>query len=223
MMVSKASLVIGLYGGISTALFSFIEEKNFTAPFLISIPLAILAGVLLYINISLSEEYENKARARKKHSYCDYFWTMSFVIGEAMGIFTCWVIQAMSWNMCVGVTLWAGIYGFSHGFSHDINLTRDLLTNAKVKKPEIYVEWLKLEHNNAQTSFQLYISLLGLVVTGGIVGYFLYQGSFWSPGMQSTLVITIWGILGMWFGILGPIQYKMYLLRKKIRELASAS
>lgn len=218
MIVSKVSLGIGLYGAISTALFSFLDEESFTVSFFISILLAILTGVLLYINISLSEKFENE-----EHSYCGYFWTITFVLGVTMGILTCWVIQAIYWHMCLAFTLWAALYAFSHTTSHEINLTKDLLINAEVKEPEIYAEWLKLEHGCAQTTFQVLISMIGLIVTGGVVGYFLYQGSFWSPGMQDTVIIAVWGLIGVWFGILGPLQYKMYLLRNKVRSLSSAS
>jgi len=73
---------------------------------------------------------------------------------------------------------------------------------------------------HACTSFRTYISLLGLLVIGGIVGYFLYVGDFWSPGMVDAIIVTIWGVVGLWLGILACLQDMMGELRKNMKKLA---
>jgi len=223
-MVSRSAFGIGLYGTISVALFATIVEKGFTAPFFTSVPLAILNGALLFLNISISERFENRyARKQEDHSWCPYFWTMTFAIGAVMGFVACWCVQELYWNMHIAVVLWAGIYSFSHGISHGVKIYKSQLKNTNpkdFKHSQIYIEWLKLEHDFIQTSFRSLVSLLSVLVIGGIVGYFLYVGDPWGPGMQDTVIVTIWGIVGLWFGILGPFQEIMYDLRNKIRELA---
>jgi len=225
-MVDRAALGVGVYGSATIALLSFIAEKGFTDHFFMSVPLAILTGALLFINVFASERFEKRyVSDQDNHSWCPYFWTMSFIIGALMGLATCWIIQAFSWNMCVAVILFAGIYGFSHTTSHGANLNKKLLENAKpsnIKHKEIYAEWLKLEHDANEKAFRNLVSVITLLVTGGIIGYFLYVGDFWSPGMQHTVVITVWAIVGVWFGVLAPIQQNMYELREKLRRLGSS-
>jgi len=224
-MVDRAALGVGVYGSTTIALLSFIAEKDFTDHFFMSVPLAILTGALLFINIFASERFEKRyVSDQDNHSCCPYFWTMSFIIGVLMGLATCWIIQAFSWIMCVAVVLFAGIYGFSHTISHGANLNKQLLENAKpsdIKHKEIYVEWLKLEHDTNERAFRNLVSAITLLVTGTI-GYFLYVGDFWSLGMQQTLVVAVWAIVGAWFGVLAPIQQNMYGLREKVRRLGSS-
>lgn len=201
----KAPLGIGIYAGISTVLFSFIKEKDLTANFVAGIVLAFATGILLYINVSFSEKHEELALKKNDHHYCPYFWTMTFILGTGMGLLTCWILNALHWwNLCLAFTIWAGIYAFSHVLSHETNVLEHHLKNINVKpnKDDIFIDWLKLDHNFSQNVFQILISIIGLIVTGGIVGYFLYKGDFWSPGMQSTVFATIWGIIGLWFGVL---------------------
>lgn len=214
--VKAYALGIALYGFISTILLTLVARPN-SVTLLAVIVSTLLFSVLIYLNISLSEDRER---------YRGYDWTMTFVIGEVMGLLACWIVQAVYWNTVLGVTIWAGIYAFSHLVITDVKEIKDQLevpTENSWKARQVYAEWLKLEHNHAQTVFQVYISLIGLVITGGIVLYYLEQKiSFWSTSMQGTLVITIWGIIGLWFLILSPLQDKMYHLRKKIREMATS-
>ena len=205
-------------------LFSFIKEKDFTISFVGSIVLALVTSILLYINISFSEKHENHAFEIDDHHFCPYFWTMTFVLGSGMGLLTCWVLQALHWwNLCLGFIIWAGIYTFTHVTSHDTNLIEKTLEHTKVKegKDAIFVEWLKLDHNCSQTAFQILLSSVGLFVFGGIAAYFIYQGRVWSSGMTDTVILSLWAVIGMWFGILGLLQKRMFLLRDKIRTLSS--
>ncbi|NHJ32555.1 MAG: hypothetical protein FK732_06815, partial [Asgard group archaeon] len=199
-MISRVALGLAVYGTSSMMLFSIIAEKALTNNFFTSIPLAILTGILLFLNVLISEQFDRKFVARHDdHTWCPYFWILSFVVGGVMGFFVCYVVQDLGWNFCVTIVLWAGLYGFSHSISHEVRRYKNLLDNAKApdfKNKEIYSDWLKLEHDFFQASFRTYFSLLTLIVIGGIVGYFLYVGNFWSPGMIDTVILTGWGIVG---------------------------
>ncbi len=220
---SKEAIGIGLYAVISTILFCFLKEKGFTLLLFRAIPLAIVTGILIWMNIVLSEKLCE--RARGDHSYCPISWGTTFVIGVTMGFITCLVAEATTWNIYVGLTIWAGIYAFSHVTVHDKDLTVGQLKKVKklkdVKDPRMFCEWVRLEHDGIRLATQVILSLFGLILTGGILTYFIQQKSFWGPGMQDTIVVTIWAAMGIWFGILGPLHKRMNLLKDKLRKLST--
>jgi len=211
----KPSIGIGLYAGISIIGFSYLTEKKVTPPFIGGLLLALLTSIALHINISLSEKFENE-----QHSYCSLFWTTTFVIALAMGTTTCWVLKILSWHNCFGVALIAGICGFSHLSSHDFSATKRKLLNTEIRHREAYIEWLKLEHSSAQTTFQLISAMVGLILTGGVVAYYTSVGSFWNPEMIYTFIAIAWVIVGLWFGIWGLLLDKMNLVRDELNRLA---
>lgn len=214
----KAGFLIGVYVGISMVLFTFLAAEGFTSRFFIGAIVVSLEVFVLYLNVQVGEHYGTKNR----HCY-PYFWTMTFALGSVFGLLSCFIVEA-KWNIYLGAVTWAAIGAFAHLINDEFRMDKKMIgvKNLSYERQRLYVEWLKVEHDCAQNQFQVFISLLGLVVVGGIAAYFISQNSVWSPGMYKSVLVVVWGVIGLWFGILSPLQSKMHTFRDEMRRIVGS-
>jgi len=212
---------MAFYTSVGATLLLLIYEKTVPRSLMLGTPLAITTGLLLFMTVFLSIKFEDIKIC--EHSSPFFFETLTFALSFSVGIITTFVIGAPNWNMWLGYGAFAVICGFSHMAFLDSRKIQKFLrsTQTTQKNYELFSKWLELEHNTAQTAFHWVLWTITVFLTAAVAAYFLSPVQTLELSvLQDVFIIAIWGLIGVWWGILNPILERMTDLMEEIRDAA---
>lgn len=195
---------------------------------LVSLPIAILVMIIVFLTTQKSwHDYQS-----------DYLMattilpSMTFLAVAIGGIVGSYVIPlAFNWVQFIGAVALGGIAGLSHSVNVDSLRLRDS-TKIAIQKLKVHPErtdtmakWLELEHADCQAVLQWIVWGSMIFITAGLVTWYTRPGVDFVPGLFDigvlhALIIVIWAIVGLVFGMMNPLFQRMRFFREQIKDIA---
>lgn len=191
---------------------------------LVSLPIAIMAfaAILLFVQKSTHDRQSDRLMA------LDFLPTMSFVVIVALGMAgNCLVPLATNWVQFIGAFVLGGIAGFSHTVIaeswrlKEITETAIKTLKSYPERTETTVKWLELEHTACLSQLQWLVWAAFIFTTGGFVVWLTQPntGGGLDISVSNAYILFIWGVIGLYFGVVTPLGKRTYFLREQMRNI----
>jgi len=119
------------------------------------------------------------------------------------------------------------------GFSHLViaeswklkETTRTAIRKLKsrIGKTDTLMKWLELEHTACLNQLQ-FLVWVALIFTTGVLATWLTQpdtaGFLHDIKVSNAVLIFVWIVIGLYFGVIAPLGQRTYYLREQIKNLA---
>jgi len=192
-------------------------------------PYIILVFVSVFIIVYLSEHSERTYIYRQACPYPDVTFPLaifgSIFMGSIIGCYT--VPLALNWVNVTTSFLFSGIAGVSYFIHVYLMRMKNELETLKrnVKDYRIFTKRLELEHNALQEALHWIIWTAVIFILSGVAGGLFHvleqtPSKLMNTIFLNSLIVGIWGFLGIWFGIIAPISAHMCYMRSLLEELS---
>ena len=210
----------GIWNEFSGQGLGIIESLQYGAFFVAILFLLLFSNI--YVSMKLSSRYQNSDVIFGSISFFIVLTFTEVALRPPVSQYTSWI------TILEGV-LPGGIVGWSHalliGF---VKLKQEL--SVKVKDLEssnwdgkrIFSRALELEHSFLQTIVNWVLWATLVFLTAGLTAYFIQQMDDPNLGIRITtsMPMIVWGVLGICFGIVMPINSMMKYIRQELARLS---
>jgi hypothetical protein len=169
---------------------------------------------------------------KRRGRVCTILPLVTFLVVVLGAVIGCYFLPfALNWVEFLGAFILAGITGISQSMtaqSLELEDTVKVATTKTRPSPDgraTLCKWLELEHADCQSSLQWIVWASIIFATAGLVTWYTRPAADSSPLLFSAsvfraVVVAVWAIVGLFFGIMAPFFRSMSLIKKTLRELA---